>query len=181
MPKLLTASFVLSLVFFVTTAMSQVDERSRGIDLYRAGNFTGAIDALQKAVEANSKDKISLIYLGGALINTGKTKEARKVFPKLDVGDKIRSNVDEDVSVVKRPRPRYTDEARDNNVSGTVLMLVEFRADGTIGFIYPLRSLMFGLTESSIDSIKGSTFKPAVKDGKPVTVIQTMTNTYSVR
>lgn len=131
-------------------------------------------------VEADREDKLARVYLGGALINTGKAKDAKKVFPKFDPKEKLPTLVDEEISAIKRPPPRYTDEARANHTSGTVLMIAEYKADGSIGFVIPIRSLMFGLTESAVNSVKRTTFKPAEKNGKPVSVIQLVPTTFEV-
>jgi tetratricopeptide (TPR) repeat protein len=37
------------------------------------------------------------------------------------------------VEIVEKPRPIYTDDARMNNIQGTILLLVAFQSDGKIG------------------------------------------------
>ena len=68
------------------------------------------------------------------------------------------------------PEPRYTEEARANQVSGTVLLRVHVDADGNVNSVRVVSGLPYGLTERAIDVARGTKFKPAMKDGKPVAV-----------
>ncbi len=66
--------------------------------------------------------------------------------------------------------------------SGTVRIAVEFRADGTIGFTFPLKSpIDRELVQQSVDAVKGIRFEPAMKDGKPLTVINFVEYGFMVR
>jgi TonB family protein len=67
-------------------------------------------------------------------------------------------------------RPRYTEEARQNKIQGTVVLSVDFTADGRITNIRVVRSLPDGLTEKAIEAARKIRFNPAVKNGVPVTV-----------
>jgi len=68
------------------------------------------------------------------------------------------------------PPPRYTEEARANNVSGTVMLRVQVDVDGNVNAVRVVSGLPYGLTEKAIDVARGTKFKPAMKDGKPVAV-----------
>ena len=68
------------------------------------------------------------------------------------------------------PQPRYTEEARANKVSGTVLLRVQVDVEGNVNAVRVVSGLPYGLTERAIDVARGSKFKPAMKDGKPVAV-----------
>jgi TonB family protein len=67
-------------------------------------------------------------------------------------------------------KPRYTEEARQNKLQGTVVLSVVFSADGRITNIRVVRSLPDGLTENAIAAARRIRFNPAVKDGVPVSV-----------
>lgn len=163
------------------SADGQEDETSKGIGLYRAGNYAEAITVLQKLVDADPKNTTAWTYLGGSLANTGKTKEAIAAFKKSFDGPKSDEKFDRELKITAKPRVPYTDEARSNSVSGTVELMVEFKADGKIGFVVPIRKLMFGLTENSINAAKEIRFDPAIKDDKPVSVIRMMSYSFSIR
>jgi protein TonB len=68
-----------------------------------------------------------------------------------------------------RPRPIVTPEARANKSNGYVLFRADFNADGTITDIDVIAPLDF-MTESALESLKHSKFRPATVDGVPVTL-----------
>ena len=70
-----------------------------------------------------------------------------------------------------RPTPVVTPEAQANKVSGTVLVIATFNADGTITDI-ELKNPVPYMTDSAIDSLKRSRFRPASVDGKPITLFR---------
>jgi TonB family protein len=72
------------------------------------------------------------------------------------------------VSILGRPEPQYTDEAREHQVEGTVVLHAIFAVDGTVQHILVLRSLPYGLTERAIKAARQIKFVPATKDGRPV-------------
>jgi TonB family protein len=70
--------------------------------------------------------------------------------------------------ILSKPQPQYTIEARQHNVSGTVVLRAVFGADGVMRNIRPVSSLPFGLTERAITAARQIRFVPAQKDGRPV-------------
>jgi TonB family protein len=74
------------------------------------------------------------------------------------------------VNVTYKPRPSYTEEARKNQINGTVRLKVVFTANGTIGSITPVSSLGYGLTEQAIAAARNMRFEPAKRGGVPYTV-----------
>jgi TonB family protein len=80
------------------------------------------------------------------------------------------SEVDTKVRVLSKPNPSYTDRARANQVSGTVVLRCVFTADGRVRYIHPVVGLPDGLTESAIDAARKIKFIPATKDGRPVSM-----------
>lgn len=85
------------------------------------------------------------------------------------------------VKITYKPRAGYTNELRLNLSSGTVRIAVEFQADGTIGFVFPLQTVNMDLVPPSVNAAKGIQFEPAIKDGKPVTVIYLVEYGFSIR
>lgn len=63
------------------------------------------------------------------------------------------------------PLPNYTDDAKEKNIQGKVILRVTLLADGKIGSIFVIQSLPFGLTENTIASAKQIKFKPAISHG----------------
>jgi protein TonB len=70
---------------------------------------------------------------------------------------------------VRRPTPVITPEAQANKVIGDVLLRATFHADGTFSDIEVVRRVDY-MTESAVDSLMRSRFKPATVNGKPITV-----------
>ena len=72
------------------------------------------------------------------------------------------------ISWIHRPVPFVTPEARENKVEGDVILRATFTADGAITDIEVVNGVDF-MTESAIESLKHSTFRPATVNGLPIT------------
>jgi periplasmic protein TonB len=72
--------------------------------------------------------------------------------------------------ILYKEKAKYTEEARQNKVQGTVVLNVVFTADGRISSIRVVRGLPDGLTEKAIEAAQKIRFTPAVKGGTPVSV-----------
>lgn len=73
-------------------------------------------------------------------------------------------------TILYRERAHYTEEARQHGIRGTVLLSAIFGSDGRIREIQTLQNLPYGLTETSIEAVKKIRFRPAIKNGNPVSV-----------
>ena len=91
--------------------------------------------------------------------------------PAVDT-NRIYSNreVTEPARIASKPRPVYTEDARKNQIQGTVVLRVILRFDGTIGNISVVSGLAAGLTERAIAAARNIKFTPAQKDGVSVSV-----------
>lgn len=86
-------------------------------------------------------------------------------------GRVLRSNdVEQKARLLSKPEPKYTEEARRNNISGTVMLRAVFASSGEVVQIRALNALPFGLTERAIAAAREIKFEPAKKDGRPVSV-----------
>jgi TonB family protein len=72
--------------------------------------------------------------------------------------------------VVEKVDPAYTQEAKDAQLQGTVLLAMEIDTDGLAQNIQILRGLGLGLDENAVAAITKWRFKPGIRDGKPVAV-----------
>ena len=77
-------------------------------------------------------------------------------------------------TILYREKAKYTEEARQHKVEGTVVLTVVFGADGRIHDIRTVRGQPDGLTETSIEAAQKIRFHPAVLNGKPVSVRATL-------
>lgn len=78
--------------------------------------------------------------------------------------------VDQRARLLAKPEPQYTEEARRNQVMGTVILRVIFASSGEVTNIQAVKTLPFGLTERAIIAARRIQFVPALKDGHPVSV-----------
>jgi TonB family protein len=72
------------------------------------------------------------------------------------------------VSILSKPNPAYSAEARQLKVEGEVLLNVVFTADGQIHVLKVVRGLGHGLDEAAQRAAQGVKFTPATRDGHPV-------------
>lgn len=77
-------------------------------------------------------------------------------------------SVDTKPVILVNARPHYTEEARREKIQGVVTLKILVDETGTATKITIVRGLPGGLNESAIDAGRRIKFKPAMKDGKPV-------------
>jgi TonB family protein len=78
--------------------------------------------------------------------------------------------VTERARVLAKPEPQYTEDARRNQITGSVVLRVVFSRTGEVTNIRAINALPFGLTERAIAAARLIHFRPATKDGRPVNV-----------
>lgn len=72
------------------------------------------------------------------------------------------------VSLLSKPAPSYTSEARQKKIEGDVELEVEFTATGQVRVIRVIRGLGYGLDESAVKAAENIRFAPARRDGQAV-------------
>ncbi len=70
--------------------------------------------------------------------------------------------------ITSKPTPEYTEEARKNQVTGTVVLQMVLSSSGGVTNIRTVSGLPFGLTEKAIAAARRIQFTPATKEGRPV-------------
>lgn len=88
--------------------------------------------------------------------------------------------VDKTFEVVMNSHPEYTEIARQNKVTGTVVLKCTLASDGAIRNIQPVVGLPNGLTEKAIAAARRLKFIPAMKDGKYVSVSTRLVYTFDL-
>lgn len=99
---------------------------------------------------------------GGGPGGGGGGGDYNRIFSGKEVTSKAR--------VLSKPEPQYTEEARKNQIVGTVLLQAVFSASGEVTQIRALRPLPYGLTEKAIAAARMIKFVPAMKDGHAVSM-----------
>jgi TonB family protein len=97
-----------------------------------------------------------------------------------DLRPRRKTEVTTKVRVLRQPEPRYTDKARSNLVTGTVVLAALFAADGSVKYLIILRGLPDGLTEASIQAAKKIRFTPATIGGLPVSMLMQVEYNFSL-
>ncbi|MBV9960141.1 MAG: energy transducer TonB [Acidobacteria bacterium] len=82
------------------------------------------------------------------------------IYPPKEVTEKAR--------ILSKPSPHYSEEGRQYQVTGTVVLMMIFSADGKVRGLIPVHTLPHGLTAEAIKAARAIRFIPAMKDGKPV-------------
>jgi TonB family protein len=72
--------------------------------------------------------------------------------------------------LVYRVEPEYTPDAREKQITGTVLLGVTVGHDGSAQNIQIKKSLFPSLDESAVAAVRKWRFEPAIKDGQPVSM-----------
>ena len=87
-------------------------------------------------------------------------------------GDRIYTGKDvtSKARLISKPEPQYTEDARKNQITGTVVLKVVFGSNGTVSNIRTVSGLPYGLTERAIAAARNIKFVPATKDGHPVSM-----------
>ena len=85
-----------------------------------------------------------------------------RVYKPIDVSSRPR--------VISKPEPQYTEEARRNQVTGTVVLRVVFSSSGQVTNIQAVQKLSGGLTEKAIAAAHQIRFMPATRNGQAVSM-----------
>jgi TonB family protein len=99
---------------------------------------------------------------GGGGPGGGGGGDYSKIFTGKEVTSKAR--------LLSKPEPQYTEDARKNQVTGTVVLKVVFASSGQVTNIRTVQGLPNGLTERAIAAARQIKFVPATKDGHQVSM-----------
>jgi TonB family protein len=108
---------------------------------------------------------------GGAGGSGGGTDYSRTFNPR---------EVTRKANITSKPEPLYTEEARKNQVTGTVRLRLILSASGQVTGITPVTKLPDGLTEKAIEAARKISFTPAEKDGRKVSQYVTIEYNFNI-
>lgn len=89
-------------------------------------------------------------------------------------------SVDLKSMIIMKPEATYTEEARKQQISGTVVLKVVFSANGSVVNIEVISGLPGGLNEQAIEAVKMIKFLPASKNGKLVSTWMQLAYTFEL-
>ena len=169
-----------SLAILTTTVVCQQSKRDEGIDLYRQDKFSEAAAMLEQAVATDKSDSQAWLYLGAAYVHLNQAKDAKKAFGKSRARQATDwPKYDKKLTILSKPNAKFYS---NSNVYGTVekvMIAIEFRADGTIGIVFPFRNEHTKQESNALDAAKRITFTPAMQNGKPITVVTAIEYAFS--
>ena len=79
------------------------------------------------------------------------------------------------------PQPRYTEEARQARIQGTVILQAVIDRQGNVGEVLIIKGLPLGLDESAIETVQEWKFKPALRGAEPVAVYLNLMINFSLQ
>jgi tetratricopeptide (TPR) repeat protein len=114
--------------------------------------------------------------------------ESRLLIPDLAPSDESVSNGAPIIPMTASTRPtilyrekaKYTEEARQAKMQGTVALQAIFRSDGVMVVHRVSRSLPYGLTLKAVEAAVKIRFTPAMMDGAPVSVRGSLEFTFNL-
>ena len=110
-----------------------------------------------------AKDKLEKVKIFHDYIRTKKENvSAQEKAENTDV---------EPLKILAKPRADYTIAARENGVTGTIIAVVLFSANGEDKFIYIIKGLGYGLDEEVIKAARQIKFEPQKENGKSVSSV----------
>lgn len=126
-------------------------------------------DAAQESFE--NFIPIAMLKTSKEVVDALNQKDGERTKPEYEkIAEEIKENpeITRPSFILRKPRPSYTDSARQDNISGTVGLKVEFLADGQIGKVKVVRKLYAGLDSEAAAAAKKIKFLPAQINGKNV-------------
>jgi tetratricopeptide (TPR) repeat protein len=166
-----------------------------GWDLYRLRRYDAAISHYVKAVQVDPTFQEAAYEIGRVCMAQGDQEGARLITNKLESvlrdlllkemeivdwrekGGTIAPNplvlkMDQETRpiLLYHEKAKYTSMAHDNNIQGIVVLSVVFGANEKIGGVRIIQDLPYGLTYQALMALQKIKFKPAMRDGKPVSV-----------
>jgi TonB family protein len=119
--------------------------------------------ALHPAEEENWRERRDTMWL---YAQPASPPASRSVFGGTEVQKRAR--------LLDPPAAAYPDQARAAKAKGEVRLRLVLAGDGTVKNIFPMKPLKYGLTEAAIEAARQIKFKPAVRNGQPVSQFATL-------
>jgi len=83
--------------------------------------------------------------------------------------------------LIKRVNPVYPEEARKGGIQGVVLLEALVDGEGEVSRVKILKSESSVLNKSAIDAVKQWVYEPYILEGKPTSVLFTVTVRFKLK
>lgn len=139
--------------------------------------YREAAEALQKYLQLSPESKDKQIW-----IEQLESLQMYSTFHQPNGNGEVHSSNEVKVKakVLAKPPAGYTETARRNQVTGTVVLRTIFAADGRVKHILVVKGLPDGLSEQCIRAAQRIKFTPATIDGKPVSMFMQLEYSFSL-
>lgn len=104
----------------------------------------------------------------GRLVSIQRQTDDGSWVPTRPVGPEIYEMTTRPAVIRSRPEAFYTEEARREGVSGTVMLEATLAPDGRVTDIQPRWQLTGGLTTRAVEAARQLEFLPALRNNRPV-------------
>jgi len=131
-----------------------------------------ALAALTKALDgraASYVDSMSRSRAAREAMNRPNARSSESVMDMPDAESALGAGF-KPPEFLNRAKPEYTLAAERADINATVEAQAVFRANGEVGEVEIIRWAGFGLDESAERAIRSLKFKPATRDGQPISV-----------
>jgi len=167
-----------------------------GWDLYRLPRYDEAIAHYVKAEQIDPAYQEAIYEIGRVHLAEGDQEGVQQITYKLDPylrdlllkeieivesADKVGAThppnplvltMDREhrPTIIYREKAKYTETARQHKAQGIVALIVVFAANEKITGVRIIKDLPYGLTAQALIAAQKIKFKPAMKDGQPISV-----------
>ena len=128
----------------------------------------------KKIQELASLTRQTAVLLGGADDDITIEEDAPDVSGPIRMGAGVRAPV-----VISRVEPRYTREAKENDIEGIVIIETIIDKEGRVVDTRVLKNLPYGLDSAAIEAVRKWRFRPATLNGRPVAVYFNVTVSFT--
>lgn len=149
----------------------------------RSEILTEAAESLEKYLSqqpATDQTKFYQQYLESVKFYSDYYKVPENQLAKIADADEPTNDKIVPLKLISKPRPAYTEAARQASVQGVIRMLVGFTEDGTVKHVLIVKPLSHGLNEQAVRAARQIKFTPAMKDGKPISVVKQIEYSFSI-
>ncbi len=131
------------------------------------GDFEAAITSLETALRFSpDADSADAAKLREQIEQSREFVEKLKRFAVFAAGQEAPDIIRP--VLLNNPQPRYTEEARDRKLQGTVSMGLLVTESGDVDLVLVFRGLGLGLDEQATEVARNLKFSPATRSGKPI-------------
>lgn len=141
-----------------------------GVVLEYESSFEGhrtVYETIEMVLEKDNKWRVANYEAIGTEIG-GLPMGITESYPVADSQRHVATSVDTRPILLNHPEPKYTEAARKNKIQGVVIARALVESDGTVKQIRITSGLPDGLNEEAVKAIYLLRYKPAMKNGQPV-------------